>query len=229
MDNKIQILIQSYDEKTFVESFEKSKKISEILEDISNKKHLNLKKESIYLTYNGKILNKNKTLEEYFIENNDILFLQQRIKGGIFPLIIGALVLISTFMVTFLVLLEDLIIIFEKLIDIIPLIFEPKKFINDIIFAITFSIRSTFGGMFSSVDSGSSSRNSDLKYESKQIPKVCIAPTLMNLIFLVICPPLALFLDRGITGLFHVIVCSILTVKMYYFPGFIYAALHILC
>jgi len=40
---------------------------------------------------------------------------------------------------------------------------------------------------------------------------------------------LALFMDRGIQGMFLVIVCAILTVKLYYFPGLIFAALHILC
>ena len=67
------------------------------------------------------------------------------------------------------------------------------------------------------------------KKASGQIPKVCASPTIMNIIILVLCPPLALFFDRGIQGLFHVLVCGLLTVKLYYFPGFIYAALHILC
>ena len=153
--------------------------------------------------------------------------MNSRIKGGIFPILIGAIVLIMTFMITFLILLEDLIVIFFKLIEIIPLIFDPKKFINDIIFGVTFAIKSTFGGIFSSINAGSSSTKS--KEDTKGLPTVCVPPTLMNLIFLVICPPLALFLDRGLQGFFLVIVCAILTVKLYYFPGFIFAALHILC
>jgi len=52
---------------------------------------------------------------------------------------------------------------------------------------------------------------------------------LMNLIILVVCPPLALYKDRGITGLFLVIVCALLTYYLYYFPGFLFAALHIMC
>jgi uncharacterized membrane protein YqaE (UPF0057 family) len=226
MNSKIQILIQSYDGKTIVESFSKSTKIYEILDSL---KIRNVSKESIYLTFNSKILKKSNTLQQYNIENNDILFLNSRIKGGVFPIIIAVLILIMTFMITFLILLEDLIVIFVKLIEIIPLIFDPKRFINDIIFGITFAIRSTFGGMFSSVDSGTSMRDAAADEAQGKIPKVCVPPTLMNLIFLVICPPLALFLDRGLLGLFHVIVCSILTVKLYYFPGFIFAALHILC
>ena len=226
MDNKVQILIQSYDGKTFVKSFSVHAKINEVIENIIKNKNT---QKSFYLTFNSKILKSNDTLEQCKIENNDILFMNSRIKGGIFPLLIGAIVLIMTFMITFLILLEDLIVIFFKLIEIIPLIFDPNKFINDLIFGVTFAIKSTFGGMFSSVNSGTSVNNAVEKDEQGQIPKVCVPPTLMNLIFLVICPPLALFLDRGLQGFFHVIVCAILTVKMYYFPGFIFAALHILC
>lgn len=130
--------------------------------------------------------------------------------------------------------LSDIIL---PLLDLIPkaiqvaiTIFDPKKFINDLIFGITFGVKMMFSGLFKSVDAGSSMDiNKDKKGNPGEIPKVCVPPTLMNLIFLVVCPPLALFLDRGVQGLFHVLVCSILTVKLYYFPGFIYAALHILC
>ena len=221
MDNHIQILIQSYDGKTIVKSFDKTIKICEILKMLK----CDIKKS--YLTFNGRILNVNETLKKYCIENNDILFLNSRLRGGIFPLLIGAVVLIMTFMITFLILLEDLIVIFVKLIEIIPLIFNPKKFINDIIFGVTFGIKMIFSGMFSSVNAGSSPRKNTENGGS--VPKVCASPTIMNLIFLVLCPPLALFLERGLGGFFHVIVCSLLTVKLYYFPGFIYAALHILC
>ena len=108
-------------------------------------------------------------------------------------------------------------------------IFNPKKFINDLIFGVTFGLQMVFSGIFSSVNSGTSIKNAAAKEAQGKIPKVCVPPTMMNLIFLVVCPPLALFLDRGLQGLFHVIVCTILTVKLYYFPGFIFAALHILC
>ncbi len=226
MDNKIQILIQSYDGKTFVKSFSENTKIHDVIENITKNKNIN---KSCYLTYNSKILKNNETLKCYNVSNNDILFMNSRIKGGIFPILIAAIVLIMTFMITFLILLEDLIVIFVKLIEIIPLIFDPKRFINDLIFGVTFAIKSTFGGMFSSVNSGTSVKNAVEKDAQGQIPKVCVPPTIMNLIFLVVCPPLALFLDRGLQGFFHVIVCAILTVKLYYFPGFIFAALHILC
>ncbi len=141
----------------------------------------------------------------------------------VFPIVMIAFVMFK--MSDIILPLLDLI---PKAIEVALLIFDPKKFINDIIFAVTYGIQTAFSGIFSSANAGSSQRGS-IKEKDSGIPKVCIAPTLMNLIFLVLCPPLALFLDRGVQGLFHVIVCGLLTVKMYYFPGFIYAALHILC
>lgn len=117
--------------------------------------------------------------------------------------------------------------IVPKAIQVCLSIFNPPVFINDLIFGITFSIKSLFDGITSSISSGTTPKKSKIDVSSQ--PSVCIPPTFMNLLFLLICPPLALFLDRGMSGIFHVVICAILTMKMYYFPGLIYAALHILC
>ncbi len=142
----------------------------------------------------------------------------------IFPIVMIAFVMSK---------MSDIIIpllkLIPKAIEVALLIFNPKKFINDLIFGVTFGLQMVFSGIFSSLNSGTSIKNAAEKEAQGKIPKVCVPPTMMNLIFLVVCPPLALFLDRGLQGLFHVIVCTILTVKLYYFPGFIFAALHILC
>ena len=57
----------------------------------------------------------------------------------------------------------------------------------------------------------------------------CIEPTFINLLIMVLCPPLALFLHLGVRGWFQVLVCAFLTVKTYYFPGLIYAVMHLIC
>ena len=57
--------------------------------------------------------------------------------------------------------------------------------------------------------------------------KKCNQSNLLKYIIAIICPPLALFLHTGISGWFHVIVCTIFTVYFYYFPGLIYTILHI--
>jgi uncharacterized membrane protein YqaE (UPF0057 family) len=223
MDTKLQLLIQLFDGKTIVKIFDKNIKIFEIKNQIN--KSLNCKHG--YLVFNGKLLNDNSTLDDNNIKNNEILFYNKKLKGGIFDTIIMALVAFMELMINLMKMLVDLIPIFVKVIDVIPTIFNPKRFINDLIFAISFSLRSLIDGITSSISSGSTPKKNINNKSS--LPSVCIPPTFANLLFLVICPPLALFLDRGMSGIFHVVICSILTMKLYYFPGLIYAALHILC
>jgi uncharacterized membrane protein YqaE (UPF0057 family) len=221
MDNQVQILIQSYDGKTIIKKVSRYIKIRDLI------KQLNYCENNNYMIHNGKRLNNNKTIKEFNVENDDILFLNSKIKGGVMSIILAAGIAVMGFFIAFLILLEDLIVIFVKIIEIIPLLFNPTRFVNDLIFGVSFGIKSLISGMMSSVDSGTSPNKP--KSPPGSIPTVCIPPTLMNLILLIVCPPLALFLDRGVTGLFLVIVCAILTVKLYYFPGLIFAALHILC
>ena len=114
-----------------------------------------------------------------------------------------------------------------KAIEVVLLVFNPKKLIDDIIYGVSFGIKSVIGGMMSSISSGSSPNPVEETPES--IPKVCVPPTLFNLIILIICPPLALFMNIGINNFYLTIICAILTIWGYYFPGLIFAALHIFC
>ena len=80
------------------------------------------------------------------------------------------------------------------------------------------------------------SRNNDGKLNAaKEIEKaskdkrVCMQPATFILLITMLCPPLGLFLHLGIQSWFHILVCAFLTVKLYYFPGLIYAIMHMLC
>ena len=140
----------------------------------------------------------------------------------IFPIIMIAFVIFKMMDI-----IGPLLELVPKAIEAALTIFNPKKFVNDLIFGISYGLSSVISGIMSSLDSGSTPNKPE--NEAEIIPKTCVSPSLFNLFFLIICPPLALFLDRGVQGMFLVIVCSILTVKLYYFPGLIFAALHILC
>jgi uncharacterized membrane protein YqaE (UPF0057 family) len=59
--------------------------------------------------------------------------------------------------------------------------------------------------------------------------KNCIKPTTLRLLITMLCPPLGLFLHLGLSGWFHILFCAVLTVKLYYFPGLLYAIMHIIC
>ena len=54
---------------------------------------------------------------------------------------------------------------------------------------------------------------------------VCAKTTFFQYIILVLCPPLYIFLRKGITGGWHYIVIDIILTLLFYFPGLIYALL----
>tara|TARA_B110001450_G_C17593696_1_gene469951 strand:- start:57 stop:545 length:489 start_codon:yes stop_codon:yes gene_type:complete len=123
--------------------------------------------------------------------------------------------------------------IFGKTVEAAFSIFNPDKLINDVLYGVTHGITRMFGAMVDKIDIGGGDVDKEKDggpfgvTEKKQA--TCVPPNLMNLMILVLCPPLALFLNKGIGGWFITIVCALMTYFMYYFPGFIFAALHILC
>jgi uncharacterized membrane protein YqaE (UPF0057 family) len=211
--------------------------ILDLKSKISDK--LKLKNLDFFLTHNGRLLKDSKKINSYDIDNYDIIDINFRKRGGfalaiMIVAIIAILVILAKPLVQLIIaigqiigLLFHFLAIFPPLLEVVISLFNPRLFINDLIFGVSFGIKSLISGMMSSVDAGSSSNKS--KSSPGSIPTVCVPPTLMNLMLLVICPPLALFLDRGVQGFFLVVVCAGLTMKLYYFPGLIFAALHILC
>ena len=140
----------------------------------------------------------------------------------LFPVIMIAFVLIKCGDI-----IVPLVELVPKVIEAALLIFNPKKFIDDIIFGVGYAIKLVVGGMMDSMDSGT---DSNREVNPDDVPKVCIPPSLFNLALLVLCPPLAIMINfGGIKGIFLTVVCAILTVWCYYFPGLIFAAIHILC
>ena len=65
--------------------------------------------------------------------------------------------------------------------------------------------------------------------DSDQGRMTCLDPTLGMILLLVICPPLAIVYKMGAAGLVSAIICGVLCVKLYYFPGLLFAILHVLC
>ena len=123
---------------------------------------------------------------------------------------------------------------FPKLLSIFTILTDPVKVIKDIVFGISTGIYMIFDAIIDmlfgdirramgiSTEQGS---NDGDQFADKQ--KKCIPPSVTKLLLLILCPPLALLLERGIHSILYVFICCILT-YFYYFPGLIYAALHIL-
>ena len=132
-------------------------------------------------------------------------------------------------------------------------IFNPYNLINDIIIGITLGIKVVIKGILDMISPSSFfgnkkteyNRNNDTgsglfgmrrPYDNKKNKltnntkdRVCVKPTIFRLIMMVLCPPLSIFLHMGLKGWLHTIICTVLTIYGYYFPGLIYAILHIMC
>ena len=190
--------------------------------------------DNFYLIYNGKMLKDTHSLKNYNIHGNCFIDVILKLNGGvmeifeaIFSPILNPFKDIILAVVSLVELLFEIIALFFKVIKIIPIIFKPDKLINDVLYGISNGITSMFEGILKQFDTNETVPKKGI-YDDKK-SQVCVAPTLINLIILVLCPPLALYKDRGFSGFFLVIVCALLTYYLYYFPGFLFAALHIMC
>ena len=194
---------------------------------------LNINSEDYYLTCNNRLLSNDN------INNNDIINVNRKLNGGVLDLIIETLNAMFTFIKNVIPLLDDFIALFVKIIEMIPLIFKPDKFINQQLYGTLSGLKLIFGKFLNSFDSDAVSKHENddhnngpfgVSRESQaQNKNVCVSPSLFRLIILVLCPPLAIFLHKGLAGILSVILCSLMTYFLYYFPGFIYAALVTLC
>ena len=131
-------------------------------------------------------------------------------------------------------LIIEIITLLPKLLELITNIFEPDKLINDIIYGVTVGFTTMITALINNItnvfseQNKTTTSNTDGIY-SDNVRKTCIKPTIINLIILVLCPPLAILISKGIRGFLLIVICAILTYYMYYFPGLLFAALYTLC
>jgi hypothetical protein len=131
-------------------------------------------------------------------------------------------------------LILQIILLLPKLVELITNIFTPDKLINDIIYGVTTGFTTMINALINNItnvfseQNKTTTSNADGIY-SDNVPKTCIKPTIINLIILVLCPPLAILISKGLSGFLLILICAILTYYMYYFPGLLFAALHVLC
>ena len=176
------------------------------------------------------------------INNDCSIIINSRLKGGILDILepIFAPILkpfkdMILGIVDILELVLELLKLIPKILELIPSILNPTKLLNDVIYGSITGLTSMITAIFENFinlfgDSKPKNDGNDgiFGIENKK-KQVCIKPTIMNLIILILCPPLALFINKGWKSFFMIIVCALMTYYMYYFPGFLFAALHILC
>jgi uncharacterized membrane protein YqaE (UPF0057 family) len=133
--------------------------------------------------------------------------------------------------------LMDFLEILANTFEIIPLIFDPPKLIDDILFAITSSLNMVFKKMTSDVKNLVSSPEDDTLEKGpfgvsneNMNAFSCMDPSWSTIMLLIICPPLAIIYKLGFgAGFISSIICGVLCVKLFYFPGLLFAILHVLC
>ena len=120
--------------------------------------------------------------------------------------------------------------IVPKLFDLFTMLLDPIKILKDIFFGIVTGftmifnaiIDSLFGNIRQTLNPHLPDSTSDTKRNNGN--GICAKPTLLTYILLILCPPLAVFTQRGLAGFYQVIIASVLTL-IFYFPGLIYATL----
>jgi uncharacterized membrane protein YqaE (UPF0057 family) len=136
--------------------------------------------------------------------------------------------------------MEELIKLIYKLISVLPKILQlfyeltdPVKFIKDIKHGINAArilifnsiLDILFGNLANNYKIITSDNDKDKshKYEKED----CIQPTFIELLILILCPPLAIFIRKGLKGTLTILITTLLT-YFYYLPGVIFASLYIL-
>ena len=157
-----------------------------------------------------------------------------RLNGGIIDSIIDMLDVLERLFAFIITLLDDFTRIFTLTFEMLLTVFDPPKLINDIIYAFSASISIITDYLMKSVDYSTPKTESDesaiFGINKKDANKTCISPTLAMILMLIVCPPVAIFYKYNFwSGLLPAIICGVLCVKLYYFPGLLFAALIVLC
>jgi hypothetical protein len=195
-----------------------------------------------YVIANNKLLTPFNYNYNYTNKDNTII-INSRLNGGvmdilepIFAPILNPFKDMILAIVDIVSLVLELLKIIPKLIELATSIFSPDKLLNDVIYGSITGLTSMITAIFEnlsnlfgdSVPKKEDGTGGVFGIEDKK-KAVCIKPSIINLIILIVCPPLALYINKGWRSIFMIIVCGLMTYYMYYFPGFLFAALHILC
>jgi uncharacterized membrane protein YqaE (UPF0057 family) len=109
-------------------------------------------------------------------------------------------------------------------------ILDPGKLIKDVIYAFVTGFKLIIKA---TIDTLMGKTISMIKPHMKNDPETqkrteeCLSPSLLEILILILCPPLAIFIRKGLKGFFTIVITAVLT-YFYYLPGVIYASLYVL-
>jgi len=126
-------------------------------------------------------------------------------------------------------LLLELIKVAPKIVSLFEMFTDPAKIIMDALYGIKVGVIMIFDAIFGNLFRLIASPFIKPKPETKKNgnKKTCLTTRIVQMIVLVLCPPLAIFMKKGITSFFYVVIASFLT-YFYYFPGLLYSSMYVL-
>ena len=123
--------------------------------------------------------------------------------------------------------LLELIKVAPKLVSLFEIFTDPGKIIKDAVYGVKVGLMMLFDAIFGNLFSSLKKPFIQSKTKKNKPAKMCLTNRIIQLIVLVLCPPLAIFMEKGITSIFYMVIASILT-YFYYFPGLIYSSMYVL-
>lgn len=148
--------------------------------------------------------------------------------GGFFDFLFGAILKpLRDIIKGAIQLVKFLIILVTKIPEILEFvftIFQPSKLLNDIVIGIVMGIQLLFRNLLDKLNL-SSYFSGKGKISKNCKGKHCYKLTFLNSFVLLLCPPGAIFMKGGIRLWFEILICSMLTIYAYYFPGLLFALL----
>lgn len=123
--------------------------------------------------------------------------------------------------------LLELIKVAPKLVSLFEIFTDPGKIIKDALYGVKVGLMMLFDAIFGNLFSALKKPFIQSKTKKNKPAKMCLTNRIIQLIILVLCPPLAIFMEKGISSFFYMVIASILT-YFYYFPGLIYSSMYVL-
>ena len=194
---------------------------SHILKDILKKKY-DLQGE-FFLIRKSKVL---KNIDN--INYGDEILLNKRLKGGFLNEVLTLLSSGVKLMTGTVSLVESIMDIIIRLVDLITYVFNPVKLFNGLITGVLEGLKILIIGPINDLSGGPKKQTIKKKNRESKNKKYCFKTRFLKILILILCPPLAIFIDRGIKGIVPVIISIILTFYLYYFPGLIFSSLYLL-
>lgn len=114
-----------------------------------------------------------------------------------------------------------------KIVAQISIVFNPPKLLNEIIVGVVLGTSILFKSLLDKLNITKYLGTTKKESSSRTSGNKCYKLTFLKTVLLLLCPPLGIFMSHGIRQWFNIIICSLLTIYAYYFPGLLYALLFV--